>query len=144
MLVLNFVTERETYTVRVCMRARVCVCVCVCVRACANVCACVRVRARMCACGRVCMCLRMRKRKSACLSTCTCFFLVALSANGLKTNVPLKFSSHRDAVPPTRLVVVLCSWSNKIAGKKFLQVALNSAFAQAAPRLYGLFSHQNS
>ena len=85
----------------------------------ARKCVCVRARARMCTCDRVCVCLRMRKRKSACLSACTCYFLVGLSANGLKTNVPLKFSSHRDAVPPTRLAVFLCS--DKIADKKVAQ-----------------------
>ena len=83
---------------------------------CVHACACTYVRVRSC------VRVFVHAQEEECLSqrVYMFFFLVGLSANGLKTNVPLKFSSHRDAVPPTRLAVFLCS--NKIAGKKVVQL----------------------
>ena len=50
------------------------------------------------ACMQVYVCACARK---SCLGMCLCFFLVGLSANGVKTDVQHKYLSDRDAVPPT-------------------------------------------
>ena len=78
---------------------------------CVYVCVCERERERererlilnVYACMQVYVCVRACARKSTCLGVCLCFFfLVGLSANGVKTGVQHKSLSQRDAVPPTR------------------------------------------
>ena len=73
---------------------------------------------RVCMHAGVCVCVHEEEYLSRRVFV---FFLVGLSANGVKTDVQHKSLNHRDAVPPTRTrVVVLCS--KRIAGKKVLEL----------------------
>ena len=96
---------------------------------------------RVCMHAGVCVCMREKEYLSR--RVFVFFFLVGLSVNGVKTDVQHKSLSHRDAVPPTR--TCYCPLLQDLQTRKSWSCSEPPpAFDPDAPRLYGLFSHQNS